>query len=174
MLHVMPTTLLHLNNLAMFGISMMDPFARPWVMFHIQARYQFHPHNDTCKITLCFPRLVIQCKFNRRCVPFDTSSDAPCLRTKAPLNNVNPIHASKKFKLLKHKRFLYVPKGLTFKNSTWCSLCVECFVWISEQTATSALYIINWLAYTTVVERVYCAVRTDSLYKADHLSSLKV
>jgi hypothetical protein len=43
------------------------------------------------------------------------------------------------------------------------------FVWISEQTATFALYIINWLAFITVVESVYCAVRTDSLYKADYV-----
>jgi len=21
---------------------------------------------------------------------------------------------------------LYLPPGLTFKNSTWCSLCIEC------------------------------------------------
>ena len=40
-------------------------------------------------------------------------------------------------------QFLYVPPGLTFKNSTWCSLCVACFVQISDWTATSALYIIN-------------------------------
>ena len=40
-------------------------------------------------------------------------------------------------------RFLYVPQGLTFKNSKWRSLCVECFVRISEQAATFALYIIN-------------------------------
>ena len=51
--------------------------------------------------------------------------------------------------------------------------CVECFVRISEQTATFALYIINWLAFITVVGSVYCAVRTDSLYKADYVSSLK-
>jgi hypothetical protein len=42
-----------------------------------------------------------------------------------------------------------------------------CFVWISEQTATFALYIIKWLAFITVVESVYCAVRVDSLYKVD-------
>ena len=48
------------------------------------------------------------------------------------------------------------------------------FVWISEQTATFALYIINWLSFITPVERVYCAVRTDSLYKADYVSSFKV
>ena len=68
---------------------------------------------------------------------------------------------------------MYVPPGLTFKNSTWRSLCVECFVRISEQTATFALYIINWLVFITVVESVYCAVRTDSLYKADCVSSFK-
>ena len=55
------------------------------------------------------------------------------------------------------------------KNSTWRSLCVECFVRISEQTATFALY---WLVFITVVESVYCAVRTDSLDKADYVSSL--
>ena len=69
--------------------------------------------------------------------------------------------------------FLSVPPGLTFKNSTWLSLCVECFLRIWEQRATFALYMINWLAFITVVESVYCAVRTDSLYTADYVSSLK-
>ena len=41
------------------------------------------------------------------------------------------------------------------------------------RTATFALYVINWLVFITVVESVYCAVRTDSLYKADYVSSLK-
>ena len=50
---------------------------------------------------------------------------------------------------------------------------VQCFVRISEQTATFALYIINLLAFITVVESVYCAVRTDSLYKARYVSSVK-
>jgi hypothetical protein len=50
---------------------------------------------------------------------------------------------------------------------------VECFVRISEQTATFALYIINLLVFITVVESVYSAVRTDSLYKADCVLSLK-
>ena len=45
---------------------------------------------------------------------------------------------------------------------------------ISEQTATFPSYIINRLAFITVVESVYCAVQTDSLYKADYVSSLKV
>ena len=42
-----------------------------------------------------------------------------------------------------------------------------CFVRISEQTATFALYCINWLVFMTVVESVYCAVRTESLYNTD-------
>jgi hypothetical protein len=48
------------------------------------------------------------------------------------------------------------------------------FVQISEQTAKFALYIINCLVFITVVKRVYTAVRTDFLYKADYISSLKV
>jgi len=38
---------------------------------------------------------------------------------------------------------LRVPPGVIFKNSTWCSPCVECFVRISEQTATCATCSIN-------------------------------
>jgi len=64
-------------------------------------------------------------------------------------------------------------KGLTLKHITWCSLCVECFVRISGQTAAFALYIISWLVFTTVAESVYSAVRTDSLYKVNYVSSLK-
>jgi hypothetical protein len=39
-----------------------------------------------------------------------------------------------------------------------------CFVWISEQTANSALQNIKILVFITEVESVYCAVRTESLY----------
>ena len=39
-----------------------------------------------------------------------------------------------------------------------------CSVWLSEQTATFALYCLNWLAFITEVESVYCAVRIESLY----------
>jgi hypothetical protein len=53
------------------------------------------------------------------------------------------------------------------QNSTWCLLCVQCFVRISEQAAAFALYAINWSVFITVIESVYSAVRTDSLYKAD-------
>ena len=78
------------------------------------------------------------------------------------------------FNLLKPSGFFrYHQLYLTFKNSTWSSLCVECFLRISEQTATFPLYIINWLVFVTVVESVYCAVRTDTLYKADYVSSVK-
>jgi hypothetical protein len=39
-----------------------------------------------------------------------------------------------------------------------------CFVWISEQTAITFLYSINWLVFATETESVYCAVRTSSSY----------
>ena len=42
-----------------------------------------------------------------------------------------------------------------------------CFVWISEQTVTFALYCINWLVFITEMESVYCAVHIESLYNTD-------
>jgi hypothetical protein len=54
-----------------------------------------------------------------------------------------------------------------------CKDCVECFVQISEQTATFALYVINWLVFITEVESVYSTVCPESLYKADYVQSLK-
>jgi hypothetical protein len=55
----------------------------------------------------------------------------------------------------------------TFSNSTFCPHNVfMCFVWIWEQTAIISLYSINWLAFITDTECVYCAVRTGSLYTA--------
>ena len=49
-----------------------------------------------------------------------------------------------------------------------------CFVFIWEQTATCASYVINWLVFITEMESVYCAVRNGSLNKAVRASSLKV
>jgi hypothetical protein len=48
-----------------------------------------------------------------------------------------------------------------------------CFIFISEQTATSAPYSLNWLASITEMRNVYCAVRTGSLNKAVCASSFK-
>jgi len=39
-----------------------------------------------------------------------------------------------------------------------------CFVWLSEQTVTFALCIIDRLIFITELESVYSAVRTESLY----------
>jgi len=41
------------------------------------------------------------------------------------------------------------------------------FVWLSEETVTLALYIIDRLVFITEAESVYCAVRPASLYKTD-------
>ena len=57
--------------------------------------------------------------------------------------------------------------SLTFSNSTFCPhTVVMCFVWIWEQTTIISLHNINWLAFITETECVYCAVRTRSLYTA--------
>ena len=48
-----------------------------------------------------------------------------------------------------------------------------CFVFIWEQTATCATYIINWLVFITEMKSVYCVVRTGSLNKAVCASYLK-
>ena len=53
-----------------------------------------------------------------------------------------------------------------------CWLCIECFVGSAEQTANFALYIFSWFVFITVLESVYSTVRTNSLYKADYVSSL--
>ena len=42
-----------------------------------------------------------------------------------------------------------------------------CFVWISEETVTLALYIINRLVFITEVDSVHCAVRAECLCKTD-------
>ena len=44
-----------------------------------------------------------------------------------------------------------------------------CFVWLSEQTVTFALYCIDWLVFITVLESVYSAVRIESLYNTDRI-----
>jgi hypothetical protein len=41
----------------------------------------------------------------------------------------------------------YILPGLTLNNSTRYSPCVGCFIGIWEQTATSAVYVINWLVF---------------------------
>jgi hypothetical protein len=46
-------------------------------------------------------------------------------------------------------------------------------VWISAQRASFTLHVINWLVFITVVESVYNAIRSNSLYKADYASYLK-
>ena len=60
-----------------------------------------------------------------------------------------------------------VTAGFKRLNTNLLVFVFLCFVRISEQTATFSLYTINWLAFITVVESVYSAVRTDSLHKAD-------
>jgi hypothetical protein len=48
-----------------------------------------------------------------------------------------------------------------------------CLLWLSEQTVTFALYIINLPVFIIDVESVYSAVRTGSLNKAVCASAVK-
>jgi hypothetical protein len=48
-----------------------------------------------------------------------------------------------------------------------------CFVFIWEQTANCATYIVNWWVFITEMESVYSAVRTGYLNKAVFHTSLK-
>jgi hypothetical protein len=77
------------------------------------------------------------------CIPSSCRRHLTVQHTKTQKSYKNPLFSN--INPLK-PRFLYVPPGLTLKNSTWCSLCVGCFIRISKQTATFALYIINLLA----------------------------
>ena len=57
----------------------------------------------------------------------------------------------------------------------FCSVIqrIMCFIFISEQTATCATYITNWLIFIIEMQSVYSAVRTGSLNKAVCHPSLK-
>ena len=79
------------------------------------------------------------------------------------------------FNLLKPASLIYIPPGFTFKeilNADY--IAFMCFVRISEQTVTFALYIISWLVFITEVESVYCAVRIESLYNTDTIRLYRV
>jgi hypothetical protein len=49
-----------------------------------------------------------------------------------------------------------------------------CFMWLSEQTVTFAVYIVNRLVFITKAESLYCAVRAESLYNMDTSRPLKI
>jgi len=75
---------------------------------------------------------------------------------------------------------LLKPTGYFTYHQVWHSKTIHgdyiafvCFVWLSEQTVTFALYIIYRLVFITEVESVHCAVRSESLYSTDTISFLK-
>ena len=82
-------------------------------------------------------------------------------------------HFTQLFNPLKSSGFFTYHQGLTFKNSRWCPLCVDCFVRILEHTQRLLLYtsLTDW--FYNRGGKCLCAVRTDSLCKADCVSSLK-
>jgi hypothetical protein len=68
----------------------------------------------------------------------------------------------------KAQRFLYVPPGLTFKNST--ARFALSVLYGSQHRQRPLLYTsLTDLIFITVMKSVYSAVRTDSLYKAEYV-----
>ena len=55
-------------------------------------------------------------------------------------------------------------------NDEMSAHIASCFVRLSQQTATLALYNTSKLFFITEVESVYSAVRTESLHKTDTFS----
>jgi hypothetical protein len=68
---------------------------------------------------------------------------------------------------------LLKPSGLTLTNSTWCSHCIYVFCTDFRTNSKFALYHTNRLVFITQVDSVYCAVRTESLFKTDFISFLR-
>ena len=64
-------------------------------------------------------------------------------------------------------------KGDYVEKEQSCFISFTLKSWSGRKLLDPTTYIINWLVFITVVESVYCAVRTDSLYKADYTSPLK-
>ena len=63
---------------------------------------------------------------------------------------------------LHHDKHLHRGEKIGSFKLTWV------FCTYFKKDSDLSLYVINWLVFTTVVESVYSAVRTDSLYKADY------
>ena len=60
---------------------------------------------------------------------------------------------------------LYLPPGLTIKNSTFLPKSIlSYFLWFSQKAAEFCLHNINWLDFVPNNENIYCAVRTEFLY----------
>jgi hypothetical protein len=78
------------------------------------------------------------------------------------------------FYLCSYSINLLNPTGYSTYHQVWhskilhgVSIAFLCFVWLSEETVTFALYIIIRLVCITEAESVHCAVRPESLYKTD-------
>jgi hypothetical protein len=72
------------------------------------------------------------------------------------------------FNLLKPSGFLRTTRFKIKKSYMVLALCWM-FCTDLRTGAAFAVYVINWLVFITVVEGVYSAVQTDSLYKADYI-----
>jgi len=126
---------MNLANLSLCNIHIARMFPFPWANELLEIIQVGQPF--TLCVGLCYPELV----------PLSEAASCNIL-----------------YKPFKVQWVLYVPPGLTFRNSTFCPHCVYmCSAWITEQTAIISLYSINWLIFITETECIYCAVRIESL-----------
>jgi hypothetical protein len=68
--------------------------------------------------------------------------------------------------------------GCTNKLNILTTVCSTntvflCFVFVQEQTATSAIYIKNWLVFIAEMKSVYSVVRTGPLNETVYALSFK-
>jgi hypothetical protein len=85
----------------------------------------------------------------------------------------NPCYPTNNINLSKPSGFFTYHQ---VKQSKFYMVLALLWVFCTDLRTESNLYfyVINWLLFITVVEIVYSAVRTDSLYKADYVSSYLV
>jgi hypothetical protein len=111
--------------------------------------------------TTCFPKIHHNCKLPRISQPSSGASfpaRTDILDPRCVMCNLLKPSGNFTYHQVQHSKILH-----------GSHIAFVCFVWISEQSATFALYSINTLVFITEMESVYCAARTDSLYKADRL-----
>ena len=112
--------------------------------------------------------------------PLKSAADQYIRNLKNKIKNVHGLRWNKKnekdwtscFNLLKPAGYM-MHQQFNIQQLYALPTLYLCFVFIWEQTATCATYIINWLVFITEMKSAYCAVRTGSLNKAVCTSYLK-
>jgi len=90
---------------------------------------------------------------------------------------INPEQkSSQALKIISAKILAFAVCTASFNiiNVIFCPFVFVRLVWILGQTVNFARYSIQYLVFITEMTSVYCAVRTGSLNRKDHVSSLQI